>query len=301
MFSVIICTHNRDRFLKRALLSLARQTVPLERFEVIVVDDYSRDDTGAVCQEMKNSLINLQYIVLDSNVGAAQARNCGLEVARGEYILFIDDDCIPAQDWIEQMGGCLEQHDVIVGAVDSPLTDYLKLCHHISQCHAYMTKKTIGEMDSFTTANCGIRRLLLDKLGGFRPQFRIAQDMELALRARDEGHIIHFCSEAVVIHDPANITLKGMLKYSADHAAVTVLLRNQYRALLHTPFVLRSPVLLIALAPLIALKVTIGIYFRNILMAGLFRTAPVVYLLKLAWCWGAARGLYLQQRKYRSK
>jgi hypothetical protein len=85
--------------------------------------------------------------------------------------------------------------------------------------------------------------------------------------------------------------LAAVLKHASEHASKTILLHNQYDALLQTPFVLRSPGLILLAAPLIALVVTLGIYANS---PGLVRyswTAPLVYAQKLAWCWGAARGL----------
>jgi GT2 family glycosyltransferase len=136
----------------------------------------------------------------------------------------------------------------------------------------------------------GIRRSVLEELGGFDEKSRVP-DMELMLRARSRGHQVHFAPRAVVIHDPDRTSLAAVLKHASEHASKTILLHNQYDALLQTPFVLRSPGLILLAAPLIALVVTLGIYANS---PGLVRyswTAPLVYAQKLAWCWGAARGL----------
>ena len=94
--SVIICTYNRSHLLRRTLQALTAQKVGSDKFEVIVVDDDSRDDTAEIYRNMRGSLKNLRYIPLHENVGAATGRNRGIEAATGECILFTDDDCIPA-------------------------------------------------------------------------------------------------------------------------------------------------------------------------------------------------------------
>ena len=120
--------------------------------------------------------------------------------------------------------------------------------------------------------------------------------MAFILRIRSKGRRIYFACDAVVTHKHDRTTLGSVFGYAAKHASVTILLRNAYRSLLGTPFVLRSSFLTIMAAPLIALKVTLEIYMHNPRLAGLFWTAPLVYALKLAWCWGAACGLESNKR-----
>ena len=120
--------------------------------------------------------------------------------------------------------------------------------------------------------------------------------MELILRARAKGYRVWFESKAVVTHDPERRRVADIFKYTIQHAATTIILRSQYRRILRTPFILRSSALTLLAAPMIALKVCLNIYSRNFYIAKLIWTAPVVYGLKLAWCWGAAKGL----RTYKS-
>jgi hypothetical protein len=97
--------------------------------------------------------------------------------------------------------------------------------------------------------------------------------------------------EAVVLHDPYNISLAGAVKSSFVHAASTIFLRNEYRSLLRTPSLLKYPLLIRLASPLIALKVTTGIYLKHPRLMWSFWTFPLVFLLKFVWCFGAASGL----------
>lgn len=141
-----------------------------------------------------------------------------------------------------------------------------------------------------------MRRSLLEDLGGFDERSKVP-DMELVLRARARGYRVHFAPRAVVLHDPDRTNLATVLKYSSEHASETILLRNKYSSLLRTPFVLRSSGLILPASPLIALLATLKIYASNPSLARYFWTAPLVYVQKLAWCWGAARGLSALSRK----
>lgn len=289
--SVIICTYNRAWLLKRALHALAGQTLSAEHFEVIVIDDGSQDETAEVCRKMLPGLSNLRYVSSGRNIGFSGARNRGIDVSIGDCLLFTDDDCIPAVDWVERLTAALGRVEIAAGTVASSTDNYFTLSHNIAQFHAFMPGQKAGPSEFVAGANMGFRRSVLKQLKGFETHIKYAADMDFILRARSKGYHPFFVPEAVVIHGPDRTTFKGVLKYSADHAAVTIFIRNRYRSMLRTPFILRSPALLLLTAPLIALKVTAGIYMSNPQIAGRFRTALMVYLLKLAWCWGAARGL----------
>ncbi len=86
--SIIIPTYNRSSFLQRAITSILNQT--FDDFELIIVDDCSIDDTERVVADMNDDRI--KYMKLESNIGAAAARNIGIKSARGQYIAFLDSD-----------------------------------------------------------------------------------------------------------------------------------------------------------------------------------------------------------------
>ena len=294
--SVIICTYNRSRLLERTLHSLARQTAKPEAYEIIVIDDGSTDRTAGLCEEMRHDLPNMKCLSMTRNLGLAAAGNLGIRAAQGGALLFIDDDCVAQEDWVEHLTASLERESIVAGAITSPVSDPIKFCHNISQFHPFMNSRRAGEIRSIAGANMGIRRAVLDELGGFDEKSKVP-DTELMLRARSRGYQIHFAPRAVILHDPDRTSLTAILKYSSEHARETILLRNKYRSLLKTPFVLRSPNLVLGFAPLIALSVTLMIYGRNPGLARYFWTVPLVYIQKLAWCWGAAGGLLAGPRR----
>ncbi|RJQ45941.1 MAG: glycosyltransferase [Nitrospiraceae bacterium] len=289
--SIIICTYNRAHLLERLLLSLSHQTLSSERFEVVVVDDGSKDTTRAVCDELRGRLRNITYVSVGKNIGLADAANMGIRSAEGDYLLFTDDDCIPRRDWAERMCAALDREPVVAGAIESPDREFVKLCHNISEFHPFLSGQKARFVRFIAGANMGFRRPVLEELKGFQAGRNCSPDMELILRARQQGYSIYFTPDAAVLHDPPRTTLKSIFKYSADHAAFTIILRNKYRSVLQTPFVLRSPGFLLVASPIIALRVAGGIYFQNYRLFRYVWTAPVIYALKLAWCWGAARGL----------
>ena len=294
--SVVICTYNRAQLLKRTLHSLNLQTVGPEQFEIIVVDDGSVDETPEICRQLSKDLPRMKYVANGRNLGISSSRNKGIKSAEGEFILFIDDDCIANNDWVERMSAALEREPIVAGAVASPASNYIRLCHNIAEFHPFIPGCKRRPVEFIAGANMGFRRSVLDESGGFDEKVKTAEDMEFILRARSKGYRIYLACDAVVTHEHDRTTLGSVFGYAAKHASATILLRNAYRSLLGTPFVLGSSFLTIMAAPVIALKVTLEIYMHNSRLAGLFWTAPLVYTLKLAWCWGAACGLESNKR-----
>ena len=88
-FSVIIPVYNAEGTLKRCLNSLLNQNY--KDYEIVLVNDGSKDHSGELCEEYANSFSNVKYIAKE-NGGVSSARNVGLDVAEGEYILFVDSD-----------------------------------------------------------------------------------------------------------------------------------------------------------------------------------------------------------------
>jgi glycosyltransferase involved in cell wall biosynthesis len=97
-FSVIIPTHARPRQLSACLEALTRLAYPSNSFEVIVVDDGSDKPLNGVVDPFRNQ-INV-ILLCQANAGPATARNRGASQARGRFLAFTDDDCMPAPDWI---------------------------------------------------------------------------------------------------------------------------------------------------------------------------------------------------------
>ena len=288
--SILVCTFNRSAMLERALRSLMAQTMRNDKFEIVVVDDGSTDATRARCQEMAKEAPNLRYVDGGPNQGVARARDLGVAAARGDRVLFIDDDCVADAHWAERMCAALERADIVAGAVDTETKPFMLFCHNVAQFGGYMSCHRSGECGMMAGANMGMRRSAVEKIG-FTRFAQHAEDVDFALRAREAGYRLHFEAEAVVTHLPNRTAFTALMRYAADHADSMIRLRMRHAQLLRTPFLLRSPALLVLGTPIIALKVTAGIYLYNRVAARRFWSAPIVFATKVAWCVGAVQGL----------
>ncbi len=97
--SVLMPVYNGAATIGPALDSLVAQDYPADRYEVIVVNDGSTDDTARVVAERQN----LRYIELPHNMGISPALNAGLDAAKGEILVIFNDDCLAAPDYLSQL------------------------------------------------------------------------------------------------------------------------------------------------------------------------------------------------------
>lgn len=203
--SVVIPTYNRRTRLARVLRSLADQTIDVP-FEVVVVSDGSTDGTESSIEAL-DLPIDLRCFHQE-NRGPAAARNRGVQAARGELIVFVDDDVVAhpnllADHW--QAHGA-NSRLVTIGPMVDPDD------HHMSvwvQWEQTMLAKQYADMADgkypatarqFYTGNAAVRRCHLAEVGGFDESFRRAEDVELAYRLEGIGLDFEFRPDAIGYH-----------------------------------------------------------------------------------------------------
>lgn len=108
--SIILCTFNREDLLPRAIRSVLRQS--FHDWELIIIDDGSRDHTKTLVQEFQNRDARIRYYY-QTNKGLAKARNAGMKRARGEYICFVDSDDEIARDHLRKRLAYLQRRKEI--------------------------------------------------------------------------------------------------------------------------------------------------------------------------------------------
>lgn len=108
--SIIVCTYNRAGSLRQTLAALRSLEIrPDRQWEVIIVDNNSKDNTRCVVEEQQNDWAQLRY-EFEPLQGLSHARNLGILSARGQVIMFTDDDVLPEPDWVENTLAGMEKH-----------------------------------------------------------------------------------------------------------------------------------------------------------------------------------------------
>lgn len=98
LISIIVPVYNAEKYLRRCIDSILQQTE--RNFEVVLIDDGSVDSSGIICDEVSQKDKRF-HVIHKANEGVSQARNNGLEIAKGEFITFIDSDDYVEPDFLE--------------------------------------------------------------------------------------------------------------------------------------------------------------------------------------------------------
>lgn len=204
--SVVISVQNRSRMLRDCFAGLAAQTLPRDRFEVVVIDNCSTEDLGPVIEEARTALgLDIRSERTTADRGPAPARNRGVALARGEIIAFTDSDCRPVPGWLE--AGLRPFDDPAVSLVSGPV---LPKPEQRASFTSKVTFITATEHPTFPTANLLVRREVFLAHGGFdeRLSFRDplrrateCADTDLAWRVIKGGAARRFVPEAVMHHE----------------------------------------------------------------------------------------------------
>lgn len=100
--SVVVCTRSRAPLLAATLASLGRQTLAADRYEVLVVDNGSSDDTPEVVRRAAGCGANLRGLS-EPRTGLSRARNTGVAAAAGAVVAFVDDDALVSEEWLARI------------------------------------------------------------------------------------------------------------------------------------------------------------------------------------------------------
>ena len=203
--SIVIPTLRRHAVLARALGRLEGQRGD---FEVLVVDDPARDDTGAVAEAIGRRGYPVRQV--HGGPGPAIKRNAGWRAARAPLVLFLDDDVLAGPRLIAAHLDAHAREPQETVAVLGPLewarelrvTPFMRFLEDGIQFDYRAIRGDDAGWGRFYTANLSIKRALLERAGGFDESFKYPsyEDLELARRLHDVGLVLRYRRDAVAEH-----------------------------------------------------------------------------------------------------
>jgi len=223
LLSVIVSTRNRAQLLAGLLDSLAAQDDTAFKWEVVVVDNGSTDQTRETVYNKINEFPILIRYIFESNVGLHHGRHRGAKEARGVYLGYLDDDVVLGSEWISAVNNLINgEADAIGGRVlplwKAPPADWLSIFWNDCKDGRFCTplslidlgEKAIENISPYYIFGCNFfisKRTLFD-LGGFHPdsmpkellRFRGNGETALMLKLRDKGLVGMYDPKATVYH-----------------------------------------------------------------------------------------------------
>jgi glycosyltransferase involved in cell wall biosynthesis len=211
LVSVIIPVYNGAATLPPVLAGLSRQSLEAASFEVIFADDCSTDDTRALLENYApQASFRLKVLAQPQNRGASAARNLAAGAARGDYLVFIDADCVPDEQLLanhiaaqRQAGGTGIVGRIVWSAEfeGGPLAEYYKKIYFPGPLMQAEPPQEVVPFTYFVTSNASLPRRTFEQLGGFDEDFRyLWDDTVLGYRLEKAGYTLLLDRRALVYH-----------------------------------------------------------------------------------------------------
>ena len=223
--SIIVPVFNGEKTIEKCIQSLLNLHYPKDKYEIIIVDNNSTDNTRQIVEKYPVKLL------LETKRGSYAARNTGIKAAKGDFLAFTDSDCIADENWLKHLIKNFDDDEV--GGVGGKVVAY----NPVTFVEQYIAKFS-GDLDQETfvrykkpfiiTANAMYKRDVLDKVGLFDESLLSGGDMDMGWRVFEKGFKIVYEPKAIVYHKHRT-TLKGLFFQSFKYAEGHVALFKKYR------------------------------------------------------------------------
>jgi GT2 family glycosyltransferase/peptidoglycan/xylan/chitin deacetylase (PgdA/CDA1 family) len=226
--SVVIATYNRRDSLRATLESLFEQDPPAD--EIIIVIDGSNDGTSEMLRGLARESL---HVIEQPNRGQAAARNAAIRVARGSFVLFLDDDLVCNPGLVRAHVEAHAGRSALVAFGSVVANDRPDLVRHFGELERRRSKqlRAVWPDDACAgAANTSVTRALLEEVGGFDEEFaRAIEDIDLGFRLWDLGVPFEYVPAAQVVHRDFK-TIEQQLAHAAAWGANEVLLCRKHPA-----------------------------------------------------------------------
>lgn len=221
--TVIVLNYEGENYLSKTVDSLLKLEYPKDRYEIIIVDNASKDGSREVIEKYGDKV---KALFLMENKGFSAGNNVGIRVAKGEYVCLLNNDCIVDKNWLIELAKTADK-DPDIFAVNSKImlgkTDKIQNAGIIvfpdgyardrgavpvngiqeyEEDHGQYNKEE--NVDAACAAAVLYRKSILDRIGLLDESFFMYyEDVELSERAKKHGYRIVYCPKAIAFHEHA--------------------------------------------------------------------------------------------------
>ncbi|MEK6875703.1 MAG: glycosyltransferase [Nanoarchaeota archaeon] len=196
--SVIIPAYNEEMTIERTLDSIKKSEYPKEKFEIIVIDDGSKDNTLKVAKRYESEIVRVFH---KENGGKGSALNFGISKAKGEIVFSMDADTIVSPLSMKRMVKYFKDSRIMSvspGMVTEKPETIWQRVQYIEYLIGLLLRKAFATLDAIFVvpgAFSAYRKSFFEKYGGYEVE-NITEDLELALRIQASGFLTENCPEA---------------------------------------------------------------------------------------------------------
>jgi cellulose synthase/poly-beta-1,6-N-acetylglucosamine synthase-like glycosyltransferase len=212
-FSIVVPVKNEERVIDRLLNSLTTLNYPVDKREIIIVEDGSTDKTNEICLNYAKEHANVKILHKNLSNGKPSALNFGLAHANGDIVAVFDADNVPAHDALLAVIDYFEDPKVAavqgrtasINPKENMLTQFIAYEEAV-WCEAYLRGKDVLNLFVHLKGSCQfIRRGVLQQLQGF-DEAVLSEDMEISARLVENDYKIRYASDVVALQEsPSNL------------------------------------------------------------------------------------------------
>ena len=198
--SVIIPAYNEEKSISRTIDSILKSDYPIHKFEILVVDDGSKDNTLRIAKKFENEMLKVFH---KKNGGKASALNYGIKKSNGKIIFSMDADTFVEPETMKKMVRYFKNENVMsvtpAMLIHKPKS-ILQRIQHAEYMLGLFLRKAFASLNSIYItpgAFSAYRKSFFDKYGGY-DEGNITEDLEMSLRIQYKGYAIENCAEAPV-------------------------------------------------------------------------------------------------------
>jgi cellulose synthase/poly-beta-1,6-N-acetylglucosamine synthase-like glycosyltransferase len=217
-FSIVVPAKNEERVIDRLLTSLSTLSYPVDKREIIIIEDGSTDKTSDICMKYAKENANVKILNKPLSNGKPSALNFGLAHAKGDIVAIFDADNVPAHDALLAVVEYFEDPKVAavqgrtasINPKENMLTQFISYEEAV-WCEAYLRGKDVLNLFVHLKGSCQfIRRSILAQLQGF-DEAVLSEDMEISARLIENDYKIRYASDVVALQESPS-SLKTLFK-----------------------------------------------------------------------------------------
>lgn len=226
-FSLIIPAYNAEATIAEAIESVMDQAYDRDDYEIVVCDNNSKDSTAEIIKKYPVKYLNAEI------QGASSARNTGAEASQGDWLIFMDSDCVADKNLIASYAEAIDSEDdvnflggnIIGVPSENPISKYItERKGAFNQRERTLFSRPLPFV---ITANSAFRRATFQEIGGFDESILIVEDKDICWRLLMTGHRLKYIDEAIVLHKHRT-TLTGFIKMMMGYGYGYTFLYKKY-------------------------------------------------------------------------
>ncbi len=185
---------NSENTITKCIQSLTSQTLPREKFEIIVVDDGSTDNSAKLAKDA-----GADFVINSEPISVGHARNLGVSKTKGKFLANIDSDCVADKNWLKTIVKELENLDAISGPISNGIEHPIAWSEYLLNFSEFNNFKKREQIRFLPGCNQAFTRKSYELAGGF-PEVYSSEDVEFGELLRKKGIFCYFVPEMKIQH-----------------------------------------------------------------------------------------------------